>query len=242
VPVAKALFDRTVDASVAASRALTLAIHNGSLQRYLAVFFAAAVLLGLEGVLTGGFSLGTRETIPASPVAMIGWLALVAATAAVVSAQRRRYLALVYISVIGLIISLGFVYLSAPDLALTQISVEIVTILLLLLALNLLPKKPMRISSTPRRLRDAALGAVGGTSVGFAAWAVMTREPNNPISDFHWANSYSGGGGTNVVNVILVDFRAIDTLGEIVVLAVAGVGVYALLRLRLWEDRNRDDT
>ncbi|MFN3943437.1 MAG: monovalent cation/H+ antiporter subunit A [Allosphingosinicella sp.] len=229
VPVAKSLFDRTVEALVAGSRKATLAVHNGSLQRYLAVFFAVAVLLGVEGVLTGGFSLGTRPTIPASPVAVIGWLALVAAVVAVVSAQRRRYLALIYISVIGLVISLGFVYLSAPDLALTQISVEVVTILLLLLALNLLPKKPMRISSTPRRLRDAALGAVGGTAVGFAAWGVMTREPNNPISDYHWATSYSGGGGTNVVNVTLVDFRAFDTFGEIIVLGIAALGIFALL-------------
>src|SRR3546814_4519159 len=66
-----------------------------------------------------------RETIPASPVAVIAWLLLIGATLAVVRPQRERYLTLIFISVIGLVISLGFVHLSAPDLALTQISVEV---------------------------------------------------------------------------------------------------------------------
>src|SRR3546814_12961881 len=132
-------------------------------------------------------------------------LLLIGATLAVVRAQRERYLTLIFISVIGLVISLGFVHLSAPDLALTQISVEVVTILLLLLALNLLPKKPPRLGSNALRLRDAALGAAGGLGTGLAAWAVVTRAPNDPISSYHWAARYSGGGGTNVVNVTLGD-------------------------------------
>ncbi|MEC7398608.1 MAG: hydrogen gas-evolving membrane-bound hydrogenase subunit E, partial [Pseudomonadota bacterium] len=133
-----------------------------------------------------------------------------------------------------------------PDLALTQISVEVVTILLLLLALNLLPKTPPVLSSTKRRVRDGVIATLGGTAIGAAAWAMLTREPNDPISQFHLANSYSGGGGTNVVNVTLVDFRAFDTLGEIIVLGIAGLAIYALLsttsrghaadRLRTWQE------
>src|SRR5690606_18951152 len=145
------------------------------------------------GAVSGGFAAGPREGIPASPVAVAAWAVLLLAIAAVIWAQRRRYIALIFISVIGLVVSLGFVYLSAPDLALTQISVEIVTILLLLLALNLLPTRPPRISSNLRRMRDGVIGLVGGLGVGLAAWGVMTREPNDPISAFHWANSYSGG-------------------------------------------------
>jgi multicomponent K+:H+ antiporter subunit A len=229
IPAAKGIFDRAVRGMLAVSRWLTLTIHNGSMQFYLAVVFGTAILLGAEGFATGGYAPGTRATIPAPPLAIAAWLSLIAATAAVIWAQRRRYLALVFISVIGLVVSLGFIYLSAPDLALTQISVEVVAILLLLLALNLLPKKPPRISSVPRRLRDGVIGAIGGAGAGFAAWAVMTREQVNPISAFHWANSYSGGGGTNVVNVILVDFRAFDTFGEIIVLGIAAIAIFALL-------------
>src|SRR3546814_19090097 len=86
----------------------------------LALLFAVALLLGIEGLWKGGYASGTRETIPASPVAVIAWLLLIGATLAVVRAQRERYLTLIFISVIGLVISLGFVHLSAPDLALTQ--------------------------------------------------------------------------------------------------------------------------
>ncbi len=230
IPAAKTLFEGSIAALVAVSRALTSAIHTGSLQRYLAVLFAAAVLLAAGGALSGGGSLGgDRPRLAASPVAVVGWLVLIAATGAVIWAQRRRYLALIFISGVGLIVALGFVHLSAPDLALTQVSVEVVTILLLLLALNLLPRRPPRASSDRRRFRDGLLGVFGGTAAGLAVWGVMTRAPNNPISSFHWANSYSGGGGTNVVNVTLVDFRAFDTFGEIIVLGIAAVAIYALL-------------
>jgi multicomponent K+:H+ antiporter subunit A len=227
---AKRLFDTGIDSFAAASARFTAALHNGSLQRILMAFFVFAILVGIEGLAVGGVALtGTRDTLPASPVAVIAWVALIAATLAVIISQRRRYLALVYISVIGLIIALGFVYLSAPDLALTQISVEVVTILLLLLALNLIPKHPPRVSSSRRRLRDALIAIPGGAAVGLAAWAIMTRPPVDPISHYHWANAYSGGGGTNVVNVILVDFRGFDTFGEIIVLGIAALGIFALL-------------
>ena len=225
---AKTMFTRATGAAVAGSRQLTRAIHNRSLQRNLAVLVGTALLLGIEAGMRGGFEPGDRATLLASPVAVIGWLALIAGTMAVLAVHRQRYLALIFISVVGLIVSLGFVYLSAPDLALTQIAVEVVTILLLLLALNLLPKTPSSRSSLPRKVRDAALALTAGTGAGLAAWAVMTRS-ERPISEFYWANSYSGGGGTNVVNVILVDFRGLDTFGEIIVLGIAALAIFALL-------------
>jgi multicomponent K+:H+ antiporter subunit A len=244
LPDAKRAFDSGIHRFIGMARAVTIAIHNGSLQRQLSLLFLVAIALGVQAVWTGGYAPGTRATMPAPPVAVIAWLLLIAAIAAVVKAQRQRFLTLIYISVIGLIVSLTFIYLSAPDLALTQISVEVVTILLLLLALNLLPKKPARLSSNGRRLRDGLIGMAGGAATGLAAWAVMTRPPNDPISAYHWANSYAHGGGTNVVNVILVDFRAFDTFGEITVLGIAALTIFALLqpatrgisgqRLRQW--------
>ncbi|QIQ86911.1 monovalent cation/H+ antiporter subunit A [Erythrobacter sp.] len=230
VPDAKRLFDRAIAGLVAASRLVTDAIHTGSLPRTLFVFVLAALLLGIEGMGVGGYTPGTRETIPASPVALIAWAILIAGALAVVLSETRRFLSLIYISIIGLIVSLAFVYLSAPDLALTQISVEVVTILLLLLALNLLPKAPRSISSVPRRVRDGALASVAGAGVAWLAYAVMTRTQSDPISAYHWAMSKPGGGGTNVVNVILVDFRGFDTFGEIIVLGIAAIGIYALLK------------
>mgnify|MGYP006176897215 CR=1 FL=1 len=87
----------------------------------------------------------------------------------------------------------------------------------------------MNAESRPwRRVRDGALACVAGLGVGGAAWAVMTR-PLDSISGYFWDNAYSGGGGTNVVNVILVDFRGFDTFGEIIVLGIAALGIFSLL-------------
>ncbi len=207
-----------------------VAVHTPSLQRMLLATFTVIVALVIEGALTGGGAFtGSRPGLPAPPLAIIAWALLIAATAAVVSASRQRLRALIFVSVIGLIVSLTFVQFSAPDLALTQISVEVVTILLLLLALNLLPKAPPLLSSQPRKWRDGALAVTGGVLIGGIAWAMLTRDPGPSIAAFHIANAKPGGGGTNVVNVILVDFRAFDTLGEIIVLGIAGLGIFALL-------------
>ncbi|MFC3099833.1 monovalent cation/H+ antiporter subunit A [Altererythrobacter lauratis] len=230
VPVAKDLFERFIAGLVQGCRWLSDGINNGSLQRTLFVFFLATLALGAEGMSGGSYAAGTRETLPASPITVIAWLALIAGVVAVVVSEHKRFLALIYISVVGLIVSLGFIYLSAPDLALTQISVEVVTILLLLLALNLLPKITLPRSASVRHVRDAVLAIGAGGGVGWLAYAVMTRAPNDPISAFHWAQSKPGGGGTNVVNVTLVDFRGFDTFGEIIVLGIAALAIYALLQ------------
>ncbi|MEY8839057.1 hydrogen gas-evolving membrane-bound hydrogenase subunit E, partial [Cribrihabitans sp. XS_ASV171] len=141
----------------------------------------------------------------------------------------NRLLALVLIGVVGLMVSMAFNYLSAPDLALTQISVEVVTMILLLLSLNFMPTETPVDSSTRRKVRDAAISIVAGLGSGGLIYALMTRDFAFPsISEYHLANSYSGGGGTNVVNVILVDFRGFDTFGEIIVLGIAALIIFAL--------------
>jgi multicomponent K+:H+ antiporter subunit A len=246
---AKRLFDRTMTAAIGGLRHLSGIIHTASLQRYLLVLVIVALALGGEAGWRFGMAAGSRATTPASPVAIVAWAALIVATVAVIIVDRRRYLALVFISVIGLVMALAFIHLSAPDLALTQIAVEVVTILLMLLALHLLPGHPPRLSNVPRRVRDAVIAIAGGLGTGWLAWAVMTRPEQPGISRFHWDNSYSGGGGTNVVNVTLVDFRGFDTLGEITVLGIAGLTIFALLepaargvagrRLRAWRSTNR---
>ncbi|WP_412555415.1 monovalent cation/H+ antiporter subunit A [Shimia sp. MIT1388] len=227
-PEAKAIFDAIMDSCVALAKAFARGTHNGVMSRYLALLVVAAVGVGAHAYFTGGISAPTREILPVPPLVWVGWLSLIAATWLVVSQHRNRFRSLVFISIIGLVISGGFVYLSAPDLALTQISVETVTIMLLLLALYFLPKDTPAESSNGKRLRDAVVAIAGGGAVAALAMAFLTRDVDS-ISAYHLANSYKGGGGTNVVNVILVDFRGYDTYGEIIVLGIAGLTIFALM-------------
>jgi multicomponent K+:H+ antiporter subunit A len=129
---------------------------------------------------------------------------------------------------VGLAVSLTFVSLSAPDLALTQLSVELVSTVLLLMGLALLPAQSPRESSAARRARDALLALAGGAGMAWLAWVLLTRG-HESIAWYFLEKSLPLGGGSNVVNVILVDFRGYDTYGEITVLAIAAIGVLALM-------------
>ena len=231
-PEAKVIFDALIDWVAGLARTVTSGVHNGAISRYLAIFTVASVALGFVAYAGGGLTERTRDMLPVPPVIAVGWLMLVVATLSVVTMHYHRFRALILIGIIGLSISAGFVYLSAPDLALTQISVETVTIMLLLLALHFLPKVTPKESPLALKLRDGAIAVVAGLGVGALAYAFLLRDIPT-ISDFHIANSYEGGGGTNVVNVILVDFRGYDTYGEIIVLGIAGLLIFALMHALL---------
>ena len=226
-PEAKVIFDALVAALAGLARRLTEWSHNGAITRYLAILTAATLALGVWAWTGGGMPPPSREMLPIPGVAGVGWVLLALATLTLLRIHHRRFLALIVLSVIGLMISAGFVYLSAPDLALTQIAVETVTILLLLLALHFLPKETPRESTPARRLRDSILAAGAGLGVASLTYLFLLRDTAS-ISAFHLANSYTGGGGRNVVNVILVDFRGYDTYGEIIVLGIAGLVIFAL--------------
>jgi multicomponent K+:H+ antiporter subunit A len=171
---------------------------------------------------------GTRVQLPASGLAVAVWLLLLAAGGGLVFGHRHRFAAVVLAGVIGLVAALTFEAFSAPDLALTQLSVEVVSTVLLLMGLALLPPKTPRESGLGRRLRDALIAAAGGGGIAWFAWLVLTRD-HDSISWYFLENSVPVGGGSNAVNVILVDFRGYDTFGEITVLAIAAVGVLALM-------------
>jgi multicomponent K+:H+ antiporter subunit A len=226
---AERVYDMSMGATQRAAEWLTERLENGSLQRYVMLFVVAALVVGFAPLARHAFGGGGGATAPLEGASVAAWIILLAGSVATVVFHRRRLIALIAISVVGLMVSLAFVRLAAPDLALTQLLVEVVTIMLVLLALDYLPAGTPSESGTTRRARDAAIAGVAGFGVAALAWAVMTR-PFDSISSYFVEQSYPGGGGTNIVNVILVDFRGFDTLGEITVLGIAALGVLMLLR------------
>jgi multicomponent K+:H+ antiporter subunit A len=228
------IFDALMRGLFGTAERITRWLDTASLQRQLAFFVFSAWVLGSAGLLLAAAPLtGARVLLPMDGIGLMAILVLVLATLATTALHRQRVTALVLVGAVGLAVALLFVMFSAPDLALTQLSVEVVTIILLLLALYFLPATTPRESNPARRWRDAALALLAGGGAAALAWAVLTR-PNDSIADFFIQNSVPGGGGSNVVNVILVDFRGFDTFGEITVLAIAAVGIFALLgNLRL---------
>ncbi|MGP9814278.1 monovalent cation/H+ antiporter subunit A [Rhodopseudomonas sp. NSM] len=227
-PDAKAMFDAVVAAAVRSARWSIRRLHNESLPRYLMVITLTILAVGAVGFLGGRHEAGLRALLPVTLPAAVAWILLVTASLGVMMFHIHRLLTLILSSVVGLIVSLTFMQFSAPDLALTQISVEVVTVILLLLALNLLPKLTPPEPKFGRKLRNSLIAGCGGLSAAALAYAVMTRDFSS-ISAYHLAESKPGGGGTNVVNVILVDFRGFDTFGEIIVLCIAALVIYALL-------------
>ncbi|AXI42039.1 monovalent cation/H+ antiporter subunit A [Sulfitobacter sp. SK011] len=228
-PEAKVIFEAIVEAAARLAQKLILPLHNGAFTRYAAIGSIAIFAAGLHAWSTGTIGAPTRIMQPAGALLIAGWSMLVAATVGLVLLHRNRFLSLILIGIVGLMVSVGFVFFSAPDLAMTQFTVEVVTIILLLLALNFLPNTTPIESTVLRRVRDAGVAVAGGVGTFALAYYFLLREAvTTPISEFHLANSYKGGGGTNVVNVILVDFRGFDTYGEIIVLGIAALLIYAL--------------
>jgi multicomponent K+:H+ antiporter subunit A len=171
------------------------------------------------------------------PLLILWAIGMACAAGAAWQAKFHRLVALMLTGGAGLVTCITFVWFSAPDLALTQLLVEIVTTVLILLGLRWLPKRiPFKWTlagaraALPRRALDLTIALLAGSGLAAVAYAVMTRSPPAAISDYFVTRAYPEGGGTNVVNVILVDFRGFDTLGEITVLGAVAIAVYALLR------------
>ena len=224
----KLLFESGLKRLLQFSRKFKRATENGSLQSYL--FYIVIFTIALVGMPLVFQNLGTgeRELTQAPILAIVLWLLLFSACWMMLWFHHERIKAVLISGAVGLVVTMMFVCLSAPDLALTQITVDVVTTVLLLMSLSLLPQLTPYESSRSRRWRDALLAIGGGFSVGWIAWLIMTRD-HQSISWFFMQQSIPLGGGTNVVNVILVDFRGFDTFGEITVLGIAAIGALCMM-------------
>ncbi|MHA7810166.1 MAG: monovalent cation/H+ antiporter subunit A [Marinobacter adhaerens] len=225
----KAVFESVVLKIVDFANRLTSRVENGSLQRYALLLLLSVIVVAFMPLLDLGIFIGENGLSPVDAPTAIAAAVLILCAFATAGLHRQRFYALVLLSVVGLVVALAFARFSAPDLAMTQLSVEVVTIVLLMLAIYYMrPWTPIE-ATMGRRMRDIAIAAVAGIGMTLVTLAMLTQ-PFSSISEFFLENSKPGGGGTNVVNVILVDFRGFDTLGEITVLAIAALGIYAMLR------------
>ncbi|HEU0230300.1 MAG TPA: monovalent cation/H+ antiporter subunit A [Burkholderiaceae bacterium] len=202
------------------------------LQRQVALIVAITIAVALPP-LRHGWPAGTLST-SVEPSFIILWIAGTAcALGAAATARRHRLTSLALVGGAGLCTCITFAWLSAPDLALTQLAVETVTTILLLLGLRWLPQRAEHNDAARPMTRDLPgmlLAVAGGAGLATLAYAVMTHPQNPGIASYFIEHALPAGGGGNVVNVILVDFRGFDTLGEITVLGIVALTVYALLR------------
>ncbi|WP_180112314.1 monovalent cation/H+ antiporter subunit A [Acinetobacter sp. YH12131] len=224
----KLLFELFLKHLLQVSRKIKRKTENGSLQSYLVWIIAFTVFMVALPLFNQGLTTGTRELTHAPMIAIVLWLLLFSACWMMLWFHHERIKAVLISGAVGLVVTMIFVGLSAPDLAQTQITVDVVTTVLLLMSLSLLPQLTPYESSRSRRWRDAFIAIGGGIGIGWIAWLVMTRD-HNSISWFFNQQSIPLGGGTNVVNVILVDFRGFDTFGEITVLGIAAIGTLCLM-------------
>ena len=235
----KSAFESVVAMLSLAGRAGRRTLGTRRLQPQLLWLICTALLLGVVPLWSLGLQPGDRTPLPASPVFILLWtIGALCALGAAWQAKYHRLAALALLSGAGLSTCITFTWFSAPDLALTQLSVEAVTTVLILLGLRWLPRRlePAETGvqrtalATARRTRDLLIAVAAGGGMAALAWAMMSRQFPQSISTFFLERALPEGGGTNVVNVMLVDFRGFDTFGEIVVLGIVALTVYALLR------------
>ncbi|MCA9063011.1 MAG: DUF4040 domain-containing protein [Planctomycetaceae bacterium] len=220
-----------LQATNAVARWQTSVLQNGYLSNYLLMMIAATVFsvwLALSGESLSRLSAFVWD------VRLHEGLLICLILAAAVTAVRAKtwLLAVGSLGLVGYCVAGLFVLFGAPDLAMTQFVVETLTVILFVMAFSRLPDF-RRMSSSRSRWRDAIVATVAGGTITVLLLFAMTVRSGHPISAYYAEHSVADAHGRNLVNVILVDFRALDTLGEITVLSIAAIGVYSLLTLHV---------
>jgi len=230
-------YERTMEALNIAAAAQTRFLQSGYLRYYLTALITTLVAVA-------GFSIIQFATFPKlvrlPDVHIYDGMVAVTIIAGALAAIRSssRLAAVAALGVVGIGVALIFALFGAPDLAMTQLTVETLTVILLVLVLYHLPGFST-FSEPRRRRRDAVVAIAGGGLMSVLVLATAATSYAPVISHYYVANSYKLAHGRNVVNVILTDFRSLDTLGEITVLSVSAIGVWGLLRLRAREGRRK---
>lgn len=228
----KRIFGRLTRLARRFSLRYTNVMHNGFLRVYLFRIILFAVCLLAFRLITGGpVSLTLHSVTPISGYEIVVAGILICAIYLAVTTPSRLT-AVVATSVVGYCICLQFVFYSAPDLAMTQFTIDTLTVVLFVLVLFRLPPF-LNFANRSVRIRDGILAGAFGLLIALISIQVLNQPFDDTVSRFYGDNAYLLAKGKNVVNVILVDFRGFDTMFEIVVLSIAAVGVVSLLKLRL---------
>jgi len=232
------IFDILSVGAIRGAGSLTRLLFSWRLQPQLLMIVCTALMAGGLPLLIAGWTRGMAPLTPLDPLFLLLWLIGGAcALGAAYQAKFHRLAALILVGGVGLVTCLTFAWFSAPDLALTQIAVEVVTAVLILLGLRWLPRRlelpdlrRRTFQARLRRGRDAAIAVLAGAGFAALAYAVLTRPSTAELAPYYIRNALEVSEGRNVVNVILVDFRGFDTFGEITVVGIVAMIVYALLR------------
>ncbi|MDW8065431.1 MAG: putative monovalent cation/H+ antiporter subunit A [Anaerolineae bacterium] len=224
-------YERMLQGLNALATAQTRLLQSGFLRFYLMIIVLTTIaLVGSTIIIPEPLSRWLSRIVDARPYELIIVVLMGVATLMAVLTSSRLA-AVAALGIVGYGVALLYMLFGAPDLAMTQFAVETLTVILLVLVVYRLPRFT-RLSGRSARLRDTALALAAGGMMTALMLMVLSAPLKSRLAPFFAANSLTLAKGRNVVNVILVDFRALDTLGEITVLAVAAIGVYALLKLR----------
>ncbi|MFC0522530.1 Na+/H+ antiporter subunit A [Pontibacillus salicampi] len=226
------VYDWLVDKAESFSSALTKTYMTGSIKHYVQYVLSAIIIVTFAVLfLTEGISLqGTATASITIPELLVVGMMIFAAIATIFT--NNRIAAILILGVVGYGLSILFVLYRAPDLALTQLIIETVTVALFLLAFMHLPKLEKRQESFGTKLLNGTIAIAFGAMMTLVGISSYNSKWFEPISDYFLETSKSLGGGKNVVNVILVDMRGLDTLFEIAVLGIAALGIYGMIKLR----------
>jgi multicomponent Na+:H+ antiporter subunit A len=207
-------------------------LQTGSLQAYLRYVFVGVSALALLGLLAWrpNFDAIVPSPWPPRPYEVVLIAGIIAGALGAVLINSRLS-AVAAMGLVGLGTAVLFTLYGAPDLAMTQLAVDTLTLILFVLVFYHLPRI-VPVKRVRQRSLDAAIAVLVGGVFCVLSLLASNVQQDPAVRNFYSENAYTLGNGRNIVNVILVDFRGLDTLGEITVLAAAGVGVFALLKYR----------
>jgi len=235
-------WDRVLDGLKALAGWQTRILQSGVLQRYLFVVFAT-LAIGIGGTIWTKDALNFRLDLAAEWDGLLfkHWAVLVfiIAGALLTAYTRSRMTAIAALGVVGIGVALIFIMFSAPDVAITQLLVETLVVVLVAVAMLKLPHLDP-VGTKDRRPWHAVLAVAVGVCVTAVLVAVLQGDIDRRLTDYFEVTSWPEAYGRNIVNVILVDFRALDTFGEIAVVVIAALSAYALLRGTHYKGRKPD--